>query len=98
MSQHFDPKFSPFSYGFRKGKSAHHAIKQALTYANTGSKYVVDIDLSKFFDRVNHDLLMGLLSKEIHDKLLLSLIRRYLQSGILMDGLTSKRTEFSEPP
>jgi len=93
LSQHFDPRFSQFSYGFRKGKNAHQAIKQALIYANTGSKYVVDIDLSKFFDRVNHDYLMGLLSKEIHDKYLLSLIRRYLQSGILKDGLTSKRTE-----
>ena len=93
LNQVFDPKFSPFSYGFRKGKSAHQAIKQALTYANTGSKYVVDIDLSKFFDRVNHDYLMGLLSKEIHDTSLLSLIRRYLQSGILLEGLTSKRTE-----
>ncbi|MEZ5084420.1 MAG: group II intron reverse transcriptase/maturase [Bacteroidales bacterium] len=93
LNQYFDPGFSRFSYGFRKGKSAHQAIKQALSYANTGSKYVVDIDLSKFFDRVNHDYLMGLLSKEIHDKCLLSLIRRYLQSGILLDGLTSKRTE-----
>lgn len=89
----FDPKFSPFSYGFRKGKSAHQAIHRALDYVNTGSRYVVDIDLSKFFDRVNHDLLMGLLSKEIKDKPLLGLIRRYLQSGILLDGLTCKRTE-----
>lgn len=89
----FDPKFSRFSFGFRKGKSAHQAIKTALSYVNTGSKYVVDIDLSKFFDRVNHDYLMGLLSKEIKDKQLLSLIRRYLQSGILLDGLMCKRTE-----
>lgn len=93
LNQHFDPQFSQFSYGFRKGKNAHQAIKQALSYANTGLKYVVDIDLSKFFDRVNHDYLMGLLSKEIHDKRLLSLIRRYLQSGILLDGLTTKRTK-----
>ncbi len=82
LNEHFDSKFSQFSYGFRKGKNAHQAIKMALHYVNTGSKYVVDIDLSKFFDRVNHDYLMGLLSKEIHDKRLLSLIRRYLQSGI----------------
>jgi len=93
LSEHFDPKFSSFSYGFRKGKSAHGAIQTALSYANSGSRYVVDIDLSKFFDRVNHDHLMGLLSKEINDKRLLSLIRRYLQSGILQDGLTQKRTE-----
>lgn len=93
LSQQFDPEFSQFSYGFRKGRNAHQAIRQALDYANTGSKYVVDIDLSNFFDRVNHDYLMGLLSQKIHDKVLLSLIRRYLQSGILLDGLTSKRTE-----
>ena len=89
----FDSKFSPFSYGFRKGKSAHQAIKQALAYANSGSRYVVDIDLSKFFDRVSHDYLMSLLAKDIQDKTLLSLIRRYLQSGILLDGVTSKRKE-----
>ncbi len=93
LNEYFDPLFSPFSFGFRKGKSAHQAIKLALSYANTGSKYVVDIDLSKFFDRVNHDYLMGLLSKKIEDKQLLSLIRRYLQSGILLDGLVCKRTE-----
>ena len=89
----YDPGFSTFSYGFRKGKSAHQAIKQALEYANTGSRYVVDIDLSKFFDRVSHDYLMSLLVKDIHDKSLLRLIRRYLQSGILLDGVMSKRTE-----
>lgn len=89
----FDPKFSAFSYGFRKGKSAHQAINQALEYANTGSRYVVDIDLSKFFDRVSHDYLMSLLAKDIHDKPLLRLIRRYLQTGILLDGVMSKRTE-----
>ncbi len=89
----FDPKFSERSYGFRKGRSAHQAIKQALNYANTGSRYVVDIDLKNFFDRVNHDHLMGLLSKDIKDKRLLSLIRRYLQSGILLDGVTCKRSE-----
>lgn len=93
LSEHFDPKFSSLSFGFRKGKSAHGAIQMALSYANTGSCYVVDIDLSKFFDRVNHDHLMGLLSKEIQDKRLLGLIRRYLQAGILLDGLTQKRTE-----
>lgn len=56
----FEPQFSRFSYGFRKGKSAHQAIHQALGYANSGSRYVVDIDLSKFFDRVSHDYLMNL--------------------------------------
>lgn len=93
LSLHFDPKFSPHSFGFRKGKNCHQAIHQALGFVNSGSRYVVDIDLSNFFDRVNHDYLMGLLAKEITDKTLLGLIRRYLQSGILLDGLTSKRTE-----
>ena len=93
LTEKFDPRFSNFSYGFRKGKSAHQAIRKALEYANSGSRYVVDIDLSKFFDRVSHDYLMNLLSKDIQDKRLLSLIRRYLQSGILLDGVTSKRTE-----
>ncbi len=93
LTEVFDPNFSEYSYGFRKGRSAHQAIKQAQTYANNGARYVVDTDLSKFFDRVSHDHLMGLLSKDIEDKRLLSLIRRYLQSGILLDGITSKRTE-----
>ncbi len=92
LSQHFDPIFSQFSYGFRKGKSAHQAIKQALAYANTSLRYVVDIDLSKFFDRVNHDYLMGLLSKEIHDKRLLSLIRRYLHTIRYPFGWIDKQT------
>ena len=89
----FGPKFSEHSYGFRRGKSAHQAIKRALEYANTGSHYVVDIGLSKFFDRVSHDFLMSLLAKDIQDKTLLRLIRRHLQAGILLDGVTSKRTE-----
>lgn len=90
----FDPDFSAHSYGFRKGRSAHQAIHTALGYVNGGgAMYIADIDLSKFFDRVNHDFLMGLLAKKISDKRLLGLIRRYLQSGILIDGLTCKRTE-----
>jgi RNA-directed DNA polymerase len=93
LNEQYDPTFSVYSYGFRKGKNCHQAIKQALSYVNDGCHYVVDIDLSKFFDRVNHDHLMGLLFNGIKDKVLLSLIRRYLQAGILLDGLTCKRTE-----
>jgi RNA-directed DNA polymerase len=93
LNEQFDTEFSPYSYGFRKGRNCHQAIKQALEYVNNGSHYVVDIDLSKFFDRVNHDFLMGLLSKKITDKTLLGLIRRYLQSGIMLDGVSCKRTE-----
>lgn len=93
LSTIYDPDFSDYSYGFRKGKNCHQAIHQALGYVNIGQVYVVDIDLSKFFDRVNHDYLMSLLAKKIKDKPLLKLIRKYLQSGIMLDGVTSKRTE-----
>ena len=93
LDDQFDHTFSGYSFGFRKGRNALQAVQLALNFANSGSRYVVDIDLSKFFDRVNHDYLMSLLSKSIEDKRLLSLIRRYLQSGIIMDGLPSKRTE-----
>jgi group II intron reverse transcriptase/maturase len=93
LDEQYDCTFSAFSYGFRKGRNCHQAIRQALEYTNAGYHYVVDIDLSKFFDRVNHDHLMGLLAKDIGDKVVLGLIRRYLQSGILLDGLTSRRSE-----
>jgi len=85
----FEKEFSNYSYGFRPGKSARDAIKQAQVYINEGYTTVVDIDLEKFFDRVNHDKLMYLLSKRIKDKQLLKLIRRYLESGIMIGGLVS---------
>ncbi|MGF7186963.1 group II intron reverse transcriptase/maturase [Desulfitispora alkaliphila] len=89
----FDPHFSGNSYGFRPGKSAHEAVLQAKEYMNQGYKYVVDIDLEKFFDRVNHDILMHRISKRVKDKRVLKLIRRYLQSGILLDGIVVKSEE-----
>lgn len=89
----FEKKFSDYSYGFRPGKSAHEAIKQAQVYVNEGYTTVVDIDLEKFFDRVNHDKLMYLLSKRIRDKRLLRLIRRYLESGVMIGGLISPSRE-----
>ena len=89
----FEKEFSDHSYGFRPGKSAHDAIKQAHAYINEGYITVVDIDLEKFFDRVNHDKLMYLLSKRIHDKRLLRLIRRYLESGVMIGGLMSPSRE-----
>jgi len=73
-----DPTFSQFSYGFRPGRSAHDAVRQAQRYAQEGFRVVVDIDLEKFFDRVNHDILMDRLAKRIADKSVLRLIRRYL--------------------
>lgn len=89
----FEKEFSDHSYGFRPGKSAHDAIKQAQVYLNEGYTTVVDIDLEKFFDRVNHDKLMYLLSRRIRDKRLLRLIRRYLESGVMVGGLVSPTRE-----
>jgi len=89
----FDGEFSQSSYGFREGRNAHQALKKSSEYIKGGKGIVVDIDLEKFFDRVNHDRLMHQLSQEIGDKILLRLIRRYLQSGILTGGLISQRTE-----
>lgn len=88
----FDPTFSSSSYGFRPGRSAHDAIKAARTYIQEGRQWVVDVDLEKFFDRVNHDILMGRLAKRILDKRLLRLIRRYLESGMMSEGVVMERT------
>lgn len=89
----FDPGFSPSSFGFRPGRSAHDAILQAQTYLNDGCSWVVDLDLEKFFDRVNHDILMARIARHVKDKPVLRLIRRYLQAGILTEGVVMARTE-----
>jgi RNA-directed DNA polymerase len=89
----FEPGFSESSYGFRRGRSAHQAVERARRYVNEGRRWVVDIDLEKFFDRVNHDVLMSRVARRVRDKRLLRLIRRYLQAGIMVDGVTSVRTE-----
>lgn len=86
----FDKGFSNNSYGFRPGRSAHMALKQAQSYINQGYKQVVDMDLEKFFDNVNHDILMNLVSKKIEDKKVLKLIREYLNSGIMLNGVVVK--------
>lgn len=88
-----DPTFSEFSYGFRPGRSAHDAVLQAQRYAQEGYRVVVDVDLEKFFDRVNHDILMDRLAKRIADKAVLRLIRRYLQAGIMADGVVMGRSQ-----
>jgi RNA-directed DNA polymerase len=93
LQPRFDPTFSPHSYGFRPGRSAHDAIAAAQRYVTEGRGVVVDVDLEKFFDRVNHDVLMGRLAHRIGDKCLLGLIRRYLQAGMLADGVTTERHE-----
>jgi len=89
----FEKEFSSHSYGFRPNRNAHQAIKQAQEYINEGYKTVVDIDLEKFFDRVNHDKLMYLLSERIEDKRLLKLIRAYLESGVMIGGCSARRTK-----
>jgi RNA-directed DNA polymerase len=88
-----DPTFSEFSYGFRPGRSAHDAVLQAQRYAQEGYRVVVDVDLEKFFDRVNHDILMDRLAKRIADKAVLRLIRSYLQAGIMANGVVMDRSE-----
>src|SRR5664279_3327157 len=88
-----DPTFSPHSYGFRPRKSAHQAVEQAKKYIAEGYTWVVDCDLEKFFDRVNHDILMGKLAKRIEDKRLLKLVRRYLQAGVMIHGVVLERWE-----
>lgn len=89
----YDPTFSPHCYGFRVGKSAHQALEQAREYVASGRGWVVDLDLEKFFDRVNHDLLMGRLAKRVGDKRLLRLIRRYQEAGVLLNGVVVERWE-----
>lgn len=89
----YDEKFSESSFGFRPRRGAKDAIKQAENYINEGFRWVVDIDLEKFFDKVNHDILMYKLSKDISDKRVLKLIRRYLQSGIMINGVILSNQE-----
>jgi group II intron reverse transcriptase/maturase len=93
LQPRFDPSFSEHSYGFRPGRRAHDAVRAAQKYIQEGRRWVVDVDLEKFFDRVNHDVLMGKLAKRIEDKRLLGLIRRYLQAGIMADGVVMERHE-----
>ncbi|EJL6397107.1 group II intron reverse transcriptase/maturase [Vibrio navarrensis] len=91
LSDIYEPKFSNSSYGFRPNRSAHHALAAASRYIREGRGYVVDIDLAKYFDTVNHDRLMYRLSKDISDKRVLKLIRSYLQAGLMRDGLVERR-------
>lgn len=93
LSPLFDPGFSESSYGFRPGRSAHQAVKAAQRHVEDGLRWVVDIDLEKFFDRVHHDTLMSLVKRKVADREVLSLIDRYLKAGILEGGLASPRVE-----
>jgi RNA-directed DNA polymerase len=89
----WDPTFSGMSYGFRPGRSAQGAVRAAQEYIAAGDRYVVDIDLEKFFDRVNHDVLMGLVVKRVNDRRVLRLIRGFLTAGVLAEGLVGPTDE-----
>jgi RNA-directed DNA polymerase len=93
LSPKNEAEFSPYSYGFRPNRSAHQAVLQAQTYLNEGYEHVIELDLEKFFDTVNHDKLMGLLFNQISDKRTLHLIRKYLNCGIMEGGVSSPRKE-----
>jgi RNA-directed DNA polymerase len=89
----FDPLFSDYSYGFRPGRSAHQAIETARVHVAAGHRWCVELDLEKFFDRVSHDILMAHIARQIEDKRVLTLIRRYLEAGTMAGGLVSRRQE-----
>src|SRR5204862_6566166 len=93
LQPQWDPTFSEHSYGFRPGRSAHQAVAQAQAYVIEGYRFVVDIDLAKFFDRVNHDRLMAAVSARVSDQRVLRLIRGYLTAGVLDSGLFEESRE-----
>ena len=93
LSPIFEPTFSASSYGFRPGRNAHQAVQAAKQYVAEGRRVVVDMDLEKFFDRVNHDILMEKVSRGVDDRRVLKLIRRYLEAGMMADGVVSPRTQ-----
>ena len=93
LEKRWDRTFSDSSYGFRSGRSTHQAVAQAQQYVVAGYGWVVDLDLEKFFDRVNHDKLMGQIAKRIGDKRLLKLIRAFLNAGVMENGLVSPSVE-----
>ncbi|MBE0490581.1 MAG: group II intron reverse transcriptase/maturase [Halomonas sp.] len=93
LTPRFDPGFSASSYGYRPGRSAQQAVSAMKGHVTAGHRWVVDLDLKAFFDRVNHDLLMARVARRIHDKRVLRLIRRYLEAGMFQDGLATPRRQ-----
>jgi group II intron reverse transcriptase/maturase len=93
LTEIFDPGFSPFSFGFRPNRKAHDAIRKAKQYIEEGYQWVVDLDIEKFFDRINHDLLMARVARKVKDKRILKLIRFYLQSGVMVNGVKVQTKE-----
>jgi group II intron reverse transcriptase/maturase len=89
----FDPPFSDSSYGFRPRRRAHDAVRRARQYVEEGYEWVVDLDVDKFFDRVNHDILMAKMARTVQDKRVLRLIRRYLQAGVMVNGVVMETEE-----
>ena len=89
----WEPEFSQFSYGFRPGRSAHDAVRDAREYVVGGKDWLVDFDIEKFFDRVHHDILMRRIGKKIRDKRVLKLIGRYLRSGIMVEGVVIRQSK-----
>jgi group II intron reverse transcriptase/maturase len=93
LSLEYEPRFSEHSYGFRPGRSAHDAVKAARGHIETGNRWVVDIDLAKFFDTVNHDRLMARMKAEIADKRVLRLVNDYLKAGVMVNGVVMETEE-----
>ena len=93
LSREYEPTFSEHSYGFRRNRSAHDAVEAAQGYINAGNKWVVDIDMAKFFDTVNHDRLMARMKQQIGDKRVLRLVNAYLKAGVMVNGVVMETEE-----
>jgi group II intron reverse transcriptase/maturase len=93
MQRHIDETFSDHSHGFRPGRSTHGAVRQALGYVEAGREIVVDVDLARFFDRVNHDVLMSRVARHVDDKRVLRIVRRFLEAGVMVNGVALTREE-----
>jgi RNA-directed DNA polymerase len=93
LSEEYEARFSENSYGFRPGRSAHDAVKAARGHIEAGYEWVVDLDLAKFFDRVNHDRLMARLKRDIEDKRVLKLVNEYLKAGVMVNGVVMETKE-----